>query len=89
MDFECGIHFIDEEKKVPYRTPSYEEWQKHVAELEHEHKGFVDCKDCGDKNIPVKVTMKKAHYVSAPAYCGDCLKRLKEQISQLEGNPNE
>lgn len=88
VDFKCGIHFIDEEKKITFSTPDYEEWQKHIAEFEHEHQGFTACKDCGKQNIPHKVTMKLQPRQVPPAYCNDCLRRLKADINKL-GNPNE
>lgn len=82
MDFECGVH-LDENSK-PYKTPSVEEWNNHLATLPHEHQGFGSCKDCGQKNIPHKVTMTLQPLQVPPAYCDDCLVRLKEQIAAIE-----
>lgn len=76
MDFKCDYNNHN------FSTPSYEEWLKHKAELEHEHTGSTSCRDCGQINIPLKVVMSLQPNIAPPAYCEDCKERLRKMLNE-------
>ena len=84
--FKCGVH-LDENGKE-YSTPDFEQWKLHVANLDHEHVGYNKCTDCGEQNIPVKITTKLKDKASPNAYCDVCIIKLKEHIAKLEVSKN-
>lgn len=73
MAFRCDIH--------KFETENIEAWQVHIAEEEHEHTGHTPCKDCGKPNTEIshKGKLHKGHL--PPAYCSECLGKLKVRFS--------